>query len=748
MNDPDLLPQRPSLRSLIATISSFAMNAAGLVIFLPSLYFLATSGDAQISDWLSWLIPFGLWCSGFLPPLRPTHAPVQVAAGLLLVVMTFVVPDGPSWIPVGVVTFAVIVAAVFNLSTRSALLVVLLAAALDLLALQSNAASIGLFGVGLIAPWAGALLNLLAGGGLLIAWTAWYRRVRQVDAEFDEIRAARAVEEQAIAAESGAEAVRRRIHETVLNTLAGISMGLPSDAQERAQATCRRDLEQLGRGLDQLDDAPLSVIIDAAQRALGHSALVCSVLISDDITVTSVVANALRDAITESLRNVERHSGVLQSSIRAEVTDEVVITISDHGRGPAPSAQERFGVRNAVRANLVALGGSASLSGRSDGGTDVTLHAPLTQPMTQRVPTFPVVGVADSTIWGRLGVTGTNVYTLALAPVIVTELARPELTTVSIVAYVLCMLVLAALWTSPLKRFLILLGIALLPVPFVSAGSGSLTCVAAPGIQGLITGMAGGGVMLLLIASPRTWIRIAITGLAFASSLWLALRLPATCEQEALLSVGVNAVYMVAITLVLTWIDLRFEARRTSAQLEWERVLDERIQREKRSAEEASWLAVPPTTRTLLEHIAAGDVQVSDPDTQNRATQEAELLRSSLGLSRRHPPTLDHLAETLSPAARSVGSSIEVDALMSGRRNDPLPAELLAYLDDLIRTSAPESVTIRSIVDQEWEDYVLVMTPKYQAPTVADCFADVVLDMDVHDGSLHLSMRRPGSRTE
>jgi hypothetical protein len=204
---------------------------------------------------------------------------------------------------------------------------------------------------------------------------------------------------------------------------------------------------------------------------------------------------------------------------------------------------------------------------------------------------------------------------------------------------------------------------------------------------------------------------------------------------------------MVAITVVLTWIDLRFEARRRSAQLEWERVLDERIQRERRTAEEASWLAVPSTTRSLLEHIAAGNMHVSDPDTQNRATQEAELLRSSLGLSRKHPPTLDHLAETLSPAARAVGTSIEVDALMSGGRNDPLPAALLAYLDDLIRISAPESVTIRSIVDQDWEDYVLVMPATHEAPPVPDRFADVLLEMDVEDGTLHLSIRRPGSAT-
>ena len=142
MSEPDVLTQRPSLRSLTETISFFALGAAGLVIFIPSGYFLASSGEAGLSDWLSWLIPLGVWTSAYVPGLRHVRAPVQVAAGLLLVVMTLVVPQGPSWIPVGVVTFAVIVAAVFNLTTAQAATVIVLSAALDLLTMQSQASSI------------------------------------------------------------------------------------------------------------------------------------------------------------------------------------------------------------------------------------------------------------------------------------------------------------------------------------------------------------------------------------------------------------------------------------------------------------------------------------------------------------------------------------------------------------------------------------------------------------------------------
>lgn len=743
MSDPDVLTERPSLRSLTATISFFALGAAGLVIFVPSGYFLASSGGARVSDWLSWLIPLGLWSSGYLPGLRPVRAQVQVAAGLLLVLMTLVVPQGPSWIPVGVATFAVIVAAVFNLSARSAGLVIALSAALDLIAMQSNAASIGLFGVGLIAPWAGSLLNLVAGGGILLAWTAWMTKVRQADIEFEEIQAARALEEQARAVEFGAERVRRRIHETILNTLAGISMGLPADAQSRAEATCKRDLEQISRGLDQLEDSCISNIITAAQQALQPSALTCSIRIDRDVTVTAGIANALRDAITESLRNVERHSGVLHASIDVSVSDEVIVSISDDGLGASPSAQERFGLRNAVRANLQSIGGSATLSVGVNGGTEVILHAPLSEPLKARVPTFPILGVADSTLWGRIGVTGTNIYMLIMTPIIIREFPSRGLVAAAIVTYVLCMLALAVLWTARIRRLLVMAGIVLLPLPFLAAGSSTLTCVAAPGSQGLITGMAGGGVMLLLIAARNTWLRIGIAALAFGASLWLALQLPNTCEQEALLSAGVNAIYMTAITVVLTWIDLRFESRRARAQQDWERLLDERVARERRGAEEASWLAVAPTTRALLQEIANGRLTITDLNTQARAAQEAELLRAQLGLTRRHSSTLDQLTHDLGSAAEHAGCTIEVEALITGQRDDPLPGEIIAFIDRTIRQTAPTTISLRTILDGEWEEFVLVLGTNSRSALPPEDTTDAIVEIDNEDDSLHISIRRP-----
>jgi hypothetical protein len=440
---------------------------------------------------------------------------------------------------------------------------------------------------------------------------------------------------------------------------------------------------------------------------------------------------------------VERHSGVLHAEITIAVSDEVMIVITDEGIGPGLKAQERFGVRNTVRANLEAIGGSATLSRGATGGTEVILHAPLTEPLTSRIPTFPVLGVADSTLWGRIGVTGTNIFMLIITPIIIGEFPSPALTAVAITAYVACMLAIALLWTSKFRQLLMVVGIILLPLPFFAAGNGSLTCVAAPGSQGIITGMAGGGVMLLLITAPRVWMRVGISAIALASSIWLAQQLPDACEQEALLSAGVTAIYMLAITVVLAWIDLRFDARRASAQLEWERLLDERVNRERRAAEESSWTVVAPSTRALLEEIATGDCPINDAHTQMRATTEAESLRARIGLTAQHSHTLDHLSQALSRAAQEAGTTIEIASLITGKRDDPLPPTIIEFIDRIIRTTRPSTMTIRTIIDGDWEEFVIVI-PETQMPEKLPVqTADVVTDMDTDEGSLHISLRRP-----
>ena len=740
--DSDVI-ERPSLRYVTNAAGAFALTASGLVIFIPATIFLASSGDASVPDWLALLIPMTLWVSGLIPVMRPARAGIQTAAGFLLILMSVLVPNGPAWIPVSIAGFAVVVGAIFTLRTWQAGIVIGLSALLDLYIGYSQSTSVGLFGVTIVAPWAGALLQVLAGGGLLLAWHVWMGNVRFADREFEQIQTAVESEEQSKAIEAGIAAVARRIHETILNTLAAIGMGLTEASDQTARDACRRNLEQLERGLQLPLQSNIRSIIDSALQVLGSTELRCSVVIKNDVEVDSYTAIALRDAIVEALRNVERHSGVLDAQADVEVGNRIVIRISDQGIGLTSIGHERFGLRNAIRANMASIGGSAMLSRNDAGGTTVTLECPINPRRTTQVPTFPTLGAADSSLLGRFGAAGTNIFMLVITAYVVREFPNPQAIALSIAAYVATIFVLAMFWQSRVRLVISLVGLALMPLPFIIAGLGPLTCVAAPGAQGIITGMAGGGVLVLLVALQSGLGRLAVIVLAVAGSFFLSARLPVSCQQEAFLASTVNLIYMVAISLMLTWIDRSFDVRRQAARDAWEDLLEDRVARQRYEAELSSWELVGNATRELLESIARGDRKASEPAIQQAAVRQAEILRAELGLVPASGVMTGEVVSRLGGIADEVGVTFQAESLMTLERKDPLPESILQLLDQMVRRSAGHTVTMRAVIDEEYEDLVFVL-PEVAVVGIADSTIDgVLIECDIDsDGLAHLSLRR------
>lgn len=735
--------ERPSLRYVTNAAGAFALTASGLVIFIPATLFLASSGDASVPDWLALLIPMTLWVSGFVPILRPARAGIQTAAGILLIMMSVLVPNGPAWIPVSIAGFAVVVGAIFTLQTWQAGIVIGLSALLDLYIGYSQSTSVGLFGVTIVAPWAGALLQILAGGGLLLAWHVWMRNVRLADREFDLIQAAVESEAQSRAIEAGIAAVARRIHETILNTLAAIGMGLPEASNQTARDACRRNLEQLERGLQLPIESNIQSIIDSAFQVLNPTKLRYAVTMGKDVVVDSHIAIALRDAIVEALRNVERHSGVLDAQVDVEVEDRIVIRISDQGIGLTSIGHERFGLRNAIRANMASIGGSAMLSRNDTGGTTVTLECPRNPRRATQIPTFPTLGAADSSLLGRIGAAGTNIFMLVISAYVVREFPNPQFIALSIAAYVALIFVLALFWQSRMRFVLSLIGLALMPLPFIIAGLGPLTCVAAPGAQGIITGMAGGGVLVLLVALQARRGRLAVVVLAVAGSFFLSAQLPPSCQQEAFLASTVNLIYMVAISLMLTWIDRSFDVRRQAARDAWEELLEDRVARQRHEAELSSWELVSDATRELLESIARGDRNASEPAIQQAAVRQAEILRAELGLVPTSGVRTGEVVSRLGGIADEVGATFQAESLMTLERKDPLPEAILELLDQMIRRSAGHTVSLRAVIDEGYEDLVFVL-PETAVAGITDSTIDgVLIECDIDsDGLAHLSLRR------
>ncbi len=95
------------------------------------------------------------------------------------------------------------------------------------------------------------------------------------------------------------------------------------------------------------------------------------------------VATVLLRATQESLANVGRHAGARRADVvLAFGPDEVVLDVSDDGRGFVPSAQAGFGTRQ-LRSRAAELGGSAEVLSAPGEGTVVRVALPAPLPVGQ-----------------------------------------------------------------------------------------------------------------------------------------------------------------------------------------------------------------------------------------------------------------------------------------------------------------------------------------------------------------------------
>jgi len=740
---PNGVIDRPSLASVVQTAGRVALIAAGGVIFLPTAAFLAFGQSAQPRDWVAFLIPLIVWVAGALPTFRPVRAVVQTSAGFLLVLMAFVVVDASTWIPVTTTCFAVIVAAVFNLPTRGAAVVVAIATVLDTVYAYTLGDDRPIFGVVLLEPWAGGLLQLLAGGGLLLAWHSWMRNISLADAEFDSIRQAAEIDQPASAARAGAEAVGRQIHETILNTLAAIAIGIDEPNRDDAVTACRRDLEQMERNLRQLPASSPREIVDAAIASIQPSKLTCDVSISSDHIIDGTITNALHDALVEALRNVERHSGVNEAHIDITVTDVITVEVSDMGVGPSPTSTERFGLRNAIRSNIASVRGTAELIRNASGGTTVILTVPTQRSDLPLLPSFPILGAADTSLIGRLGAAGTNVFMLAILIPVAQNLPLPTPVVIATLGYVAVILALAYLWQSAARPWLNWLGIGLLIWPFIAASWVELPCGSSPAVQGLITGVSGGGVLLLLVANEALSRRILIFALAIAGPIATTLRLPATCNSDAALTTGIQVIYIGAIVSVLTWIDRSFEVRRSRAQQTWQEFLAESTAAEHQSAVSRGWTNIGPNARDLLEGIADHTLNVSDPEVRTRAAAEGAAIRSKLGLALDPGDAFSAMTRRLVRLAGNTGATIDAEMLTPTDRTDRFPEGVLTYLEAVVRQCNGETITIRAFTDDNYDEVTVLVPAFVTIHEPVQFIEDVAVQAERASDQKVITVRRP-----
>jgi signal transduction histidine kinase len=216
---------------------------------------------------------------------------------------------------------------------------------------------------------AGVLMALIrrAAGQADLA-LAGYERVRRA-AEVASARRAHEREEN------------RRLHDTVLATLTIVGTG----AIDRGSATLRERavsdlavIDALGRAA-QADtdhgrlDQRLREIAAQAPDGLDVELSLLPCVVPGDVT------EAFAGATGQALVNVVRHAGVSLAAVRlARRGDEILVEVTDSGRGFDPDRvpAHRFGLREAIRGRMRAVGGDADVVSSPGHGTRITLVWP------------------------------------------------------------------------------------------------------------------------------------------------------------------------------------------------------------------------------------------------------------------------------------------------------------------------------------------------------------------------------------
>lgn len=741
------------LTGALHTLSTLALATSGAALFATPIVMLILRRSVINPIDVATVIGLAVaWLACLAIPRLSTRAAIQTGIGIVFLASPLLLGNasGGPWMPVTLVGFAIVVGAVFTLARNSAFVIVLVVALVQAAVLRI--APVGAaFTDDSLTLVAGPMLTVLAGIGLVWAFADWRAQAIALDVREEELELAQESTEQRMWLQRAQETVERRIHETVLNTLTGISMG-DADAQ-LTRRRAQRDLEQLELGVQPLGDTALSRIIDIALATSGAQDMVHEIRVTNDDVVPASIATALRDATVEALRNVVRHAQATHVRVHATFGDLIEIGIGDDGIGMSDDVVERFGLSSAIRRGIESIAGSVRINSQPGLGTTVTLQAPRVAAPPDVTPPTEATSLMDGSRGSRLGLLGTNVFLAIIVIPVALVLPATWVIVVGSAVYAAVNAVLAWQWTPVLRRWLPPVAVVAAVVVFAAPGvvSGSpLECSTDDATSWLIAAISGGGALLLLSAYRSLIARSLVVIVIGAASGVLVVSVDPTCREFPLLSLIVCITYMAAIAGFVTWIDVRFEAQRLRRMQLWRTIVVSQADLAGRQAATDQWNTLTASTRSLLEGLASGDLNPRDPLIRAEAETEGSSLRARLGRSRTTPLALVQLMETLLPVAKANGCAVDLTQITEWTRRDPCPHWLVGALCATASRGRAERIGL-VVLHDEGVDELLVSCRKDAAAAFLDAVPEqkgecvITVESEHHAEEVLLSVRRPGT---
>lgn len=698
--------------SYLGLIERAALSASGAAVFLPAAWLLAVSPSAAAGDWLAWGIALAVWVVGFVPAFARRRPEIQLIAGFVLLSMAWFLPGPSEWIQPSIAGFGVVVGAVFTLRAFPALMVVLAATVIGVIDANLQLPSVAFVAGPMPQRLLGPALVLVAGTGLVVTVREWRRTVMDLEGYEASVRALIDREHRAEQARLAREAMLRRMHETVLNTLTGLSYGIPASAVPEARARAASGVEGLERSWAFDTDTNVTQVVRVAIAAVPTVAV--SVQVDGDAVVDAVTAEALRDAVVEALRNVDRHAGVRHASVTGRVSrpsrtlpeGSIALEVRDEGVGFDLEDVGRFGMHRSLRAGVEAVRGRVDVVTTPGAGTRVCIDLPVARPFPPAA--HAVRSLSMQPVLVRVGLLATNLYLVACLPVLVAGWPSSTQVAIAVLAFAALNTALALRWESSWHVGMVAAG-ALLALLVAAAARPAAQAVDSPGAMeqlGWLMLALGGGGSILLVQAVRGARRVALVAVTVLAALaWLTLSVPPQWRLFPAMATVVAVIYLIAAAVSVAFADGLLERRRFEAMSGWDALARTSAVREARELVAGQREAVDPAVRSFLIEVAEGHLDPSSDAVRVGAAHLADRLRGALAGAPEPSPAFAGLVSALEEHAVKCG--VDVESAVAGHlvREDAYPAAMVQRL--VAAATMGRSARITALAEGDHEEIVL-----------------------------------------
>ena len=515
--------------------------------------------------------------------------------------------------------------------------------------------------VDLIYPLYALALGLASVGGRF----ALVRSARAEDASVAALARQRSARAQSEFTDAAISAAETRLHESVLNTLTAIVRGGLGDDPATTARLRERAAEAAGVLRMIADGADTSVLwngdlrIDLAGAVADLQNAGFTVTLSGVLDTESLVGGvddesygAVATATREALINAGRHSKAGKVAIHGDVTDEEgerlwTVRVRDDGVGLI-EPNDGYGLRVIVREGVASVGGRASIRTLRRGGTEVRIALPIEPTAGRRVklPVTPVRAV------GWPVVSAFSVFTMFTIAVTWSYAREPVANGVATAVFLaVATLLFAVTRFGGYERMPWWVAVVtVVAVPLLTAVEARADAIANP--TGDWSSEVGAAFLFVVVATGAWWVG------PLAIIAWFI------AQESQFIEFLQPGTIVIVVAMVMAWQLRRMQSHTASFNVEVDDQRAALAQSQVKLANARQRHADVDTSALIgvLDQIAAGDVDPSDPTVVNLCVREERLIRSVLRL---HPEFIRMHGDLIALASRARDLGVELSIAAS-----------------------------------------------------------------------------------